>query len=260
VDKFVIYDGVFRRAKNYSSGPSFPADHRHRAHFSLKSGNGTYLLGALRDIQARGEACPLCFLVAKSVEKPTKAAETDPRIPNHVPSAPSGVDPSNLHAICHVNWEIDGRDNDAAGIKSRTRRLHLHWSKQTLKDSYLVFVAPQRLFDFNSDAQGSWEKEAFFLGRELRTDGNNQVLMKSWLDQCHQHHGDVCAGDQSKEFVEMATQSYFGVIDVLDMCLKSLPRRTAETPEADSSLSRRIRRDIRIGNRSRSYSPSSASG
>ena len=187
-----------------------------------------------------------------------KAVEAGPDIPNHVPPALSGSDASDLDALCYVNWEIDGRDNDdTAGRKSRTRRLHLHWDKKTLKDSYLVFVASQRLFDFNSDSQGSWGKEAFFLGRELRTDGNNQVLMKSWLDQCHQHHGDACTGDQSHEFLEMATQSYFGVIDVLDMCLKSLPRRV---PTADSSIPPRLRRDIIVRNRSRSSSSSSSSG
>jgi hypothetical protein len=93
-----------------------------------------------------------------------------------------------------------------------------------------VFVAPQRLFDFNSDFQGSWEREAFFLGRELRTDGNNHVLMKSWLDQCFDHHGPACSGDHNDEFLEMATQSYFGVIDTLDMCLKSLPLKPGKSP------------------------------
>ena len=83
-------------------------------------------------------------------------------------------------SICFVNWEVDGRDNDrTSGRKPRTRRLHLHWNNERVPDSYLVFVAPQRLFDFNSDSQGSWDREAFFLGQELRTDGSNQVLKKS---------------------------------------------------------------------------------
>jgi hypothetical protein len=94
-----------------------------------------------------------------------------------------------------------------------------------------VFVAPKRLFEFNSDSRGSWEREAFFLGRELETGGNNQVLMKSWLDQCSEHHGPACAGDQSDEFHEMVRQSYFGVIDCLDMCIKSLPVRDGKTPK-----------------------------
>lgn len=133
-------------------------------------------------------------------------------------------------SICSINWEIDGRDNDpVSGQKARTRRLHLHWNNKKVPDSYLVFVAPQRLFEFNSDSQGSWEKEAFFLGRELNANGNNQVLMKSWLDQCSVHHGPACSGDQNEEFLEMATQSYFGVIDCLDMCLKSLPLRPGKS-------------------------------
>ena len=165
-------------------------------------------------------------------------------------------------SICFVNWEIDGRDNDPnSGRKARTRRIRLHWNNKLVSDSYLVFVAPQRLFDINSDSQGSWEREAFFLGRELRTDGNNQVLMKSWLDQCSEHHGPSCSGDHNNEFLEMATQSYFGVIDTLDMCLKSLPFRPGKSPKKKKSSDDvdvvRIRRDYR--ERSRGTSPSEVS-
>jgi hypothetical protein len=150
-------------------------------------------------------------------------------------------------SICFVNWEIDGRDNDPmSGRKARTRRLHLHWNNKNVPDSYLVFVAPQRLFDFNSDSQGSWEREAFFLGRELRTDGNNQVLMKSWLDQCSDHHGSACSGDHNDEFLEMATQSYFGVIDTLDMCLKSLPLKPGKSPKKKASDTRAARDPVEI--------------
>lgn len=236
MDKFVIYDGIFRPSKKPSTHP-FPGDDRHSSDFSLKSGGATYQVGTLNDIQARSETCSFCFLVLKSVEKPAVSMVSNSEIPNHVSSVRFNLDVPNPEAICYVNWEIDGRGNDrSVGIKARTRRLHLRWDDKALKDSYLVFVAPQRLFDFNSDSQGSWEREAFFLGRELRTDSSNQVLMKSWLDQCYQHHGVLCAGVQSPEFVEMATQSYFGVIDVLDMCLKSLPCRRVEiSPKSSRS-------------------------
>jgi hypothetical protein len=235
VDKFVISGGTSRIFNN-ASNASFPGGHRHGSDFSLKSGSRTYQVGTFSDIQARSETCSFCYLVLKSVEKPGPAPETNADAPNHAPNhAPLvqlDLDVPNPNAVCHVNWEIDGRDNGPfSGRGARTRRLHLHWDDKSLRDSYLVFVAPQRLFEFNSDSQGSWEREAFFLGRELRTDGDNQVLMKSWLDQCCQHHGKECSGDQNREFVDMAAQSYFGVIDVLDMCLKSLPSRVVKASD-----------------------------
>lgn len=231
MSKFVIYDGASRPSKK---AQPFPGDRRHHSDFSLKSGSGAHEVGNLAAIQARSGTCPFCYLVAKSVEEPTVSTDPNSEVPNHVSPEQANPDLPNREALCYAIWEIDGRDNPLLGSQARTRRLHLYWDDKYFKDSYLVFVAPQRLFDFNSDSQGSWEREAFFLGRELRTDGNNQVLMKSWLDQCCQHHGDSCAGDQSPEFVEMATQSYFGVIDVLDMCLKSLPRRLEKSSQKGS--------------------------
>lgn len=248
VDKFVIYDGTFKRPKEASGNP-FPSAARHRPDFSLKSGSGQFPLGTFKDIEDRcEEGCPFCSLVLKSLLE-------DPEDPGREATAEKVSEVNVLEAIrtskrlkaffdslrksdsiCFVNWEIDGRDHDpTSGRKARTRRLHLHWNKKDVPDSYLVFVAPERLHEFNSDSQGSYEREHFYLGRKLKKDGNNQVLMKSWLDQCHQHHGSACAGEQNDEFVEMATQSYFGVIDVLDMCLKSLPLRPGKSPRSRRS-------------------------
>lgn len=241
VDKFVIYDGMFKAPKK-ASGSAPP-----RADFSLKSGSGRFVLGKLDDVYERMTlGCPLCKLIFKSAESSYLVASNA--------DVPFEHSFNVKQAICYINWEIDGRDSDPiSGRRARTRRLHIHWGHHSLPDSYLVFVAPQRLFEFNSDSQGSWEKEAFFLGRELKANGNNQVLMKSWLDQCSRHHGSGCSGDKSDEFLEMATQSYFGVIDCLDMCLKSLPLRSGKSPwKKPTSPSPdieviRVRRDARYG-------------
>jgi hypothetical protein len=249
VDKFVIYDGTFKRPKQ-AAGYSFPRDTRPRSDFSLKSGSRLFQLGTFKDIEGRCDGCPFCSLVLKSLLEnpedsgPEKAAEsvTEVNVLEIIRSGPQKAFFDSLRdskSICFVNWEIDGRDNDPTSArKARTRRLHLHWdnkddSKDDSKDvpdSYLVFVAPERIYELNSDSQGSYERRDFYLARELKKDGNNQVLMKSWLDQCHQHHGSTCTGEQNAEFVEMATRSYFGVIDVLDMCLKSLPLRPGKMP------------------------------
>lgn len=246
VDKFVIYDGTFKRPKQASGNP-FPGAAHHRPDFSLKSGRGLFPLGTFEDFERGCEkGCPFCSLVLKSLllEDPEdsgkertseKVSEINVleaiRTSERQKALLDGLRKS--HSICFINWEIDGRDNDpTSGRKARTRRLHLRWNKKDVPDSYLVFVAPERLHEFNSDSQGSYEPEHFYLGRKLKKDGNNQVLMKSWLDQCQQHHGSACAGEQNDEFLEMVTKSYFGVIDVLDMCLKSLPLRPGKPPSS----------------------------
>jgi len=70
--------------------------------------------------------------------------------------------------------------------------------------------------------------------------------MKSWLDQCSDHHGPACIGYNDDEFLEMATQSYFGVIDTLDMCLKSLPLKPGKSPKKKDSNLRTTRGDVEI--------------
>ena len=190
--------------------------------------------------------CPLCALVLQSLEKPIHVAN-----PTALPTSEVLASLKERKSVCFVNWEIDGRDNDpSSGRKARTRRLHLHWNNKHVKDSYLVFVAPKRLFEINSDSRGSWEREAFFLGRELEIAGNNQVLMKSWLDQCVEQHGPACSGDHNDEFFDMVEQSYFGVIDCLDMCLKSLPLRPGKMTKKRSA-SRDV--EVIIGNREERY-------
>ena len=134
------------------------------------------------------------------------------------------------NAQCFVNWELDGRaaPRDQEGRASgRTRRIHLVWDDESLKDSYLVFVAPERYLRPNSDARRVWGNEELFLGRTIDTEMGNQALIKSWLDLCRKTHQGPCCDDTTMErsvaFGDVISQSYFGVIDVLDMQLTSLP-------------------------------------
>lgn len=145
------------------------------------------------------------------------------------------MDTSGNHdnAQCYVNWELDGRATHRAEegqVGGRTRRIHLIWDDENLKDSYLVFVAPERYRRPNSDAHRVWGNEALFLGRTIDTEMGNQALIKSWLDLCRKTHQGPCRDDtsmeRSVEFGDIISQSYFGVIDVLDMQLTSLPFET----------------------------------
>ena len=81
-----------------------------------------------------------------------------------------------------------------------------------------------------------WGNEALFRGRTIDTEMGNQTLIKSWLDLCLKTHPSPCRDDtsmeQSIEFGNMISQSYFGVIDVLDMQLTSLPFETGASDGA----------------------------
>ena len=184
------------------------------SNFSLKSRSTRKSLGSLSGIQTRSERCPFCSLVIQSI------------LP---------IDELRSHdsARCYLNWELDGRafSRDQEGpANGRTRRIHLVWDDENLKDSYLVFVAPERYLRPNSDARRVWGDEALFLGRTIDIETGNQALIKSWLELCRKTHRGPCRDDTTMEssvdFGKIISQSYFGVIDVLDMQLTSLPFET----------------------------------
>ena len=203
---------------------------------SPKSRQQKISLGTLEDIIHNYRTCPLCSLVAHS-------------LPLEDGQEPDTLEPKA--AQCYANWEIDGRvvDRVRGTTKPRTRRIHISWDDESLRDSYLVFVAPERYQRFSSDAKGVWQGSALFLGREL--EGNNHVQMKSWIDSCRLHHGPNCHSTRNEEFENMVRQSYFGVIDVLDMRLTSLPiderdtadERTSPSPSQSTSGDRVVDRD-----------------
>lgn len=143
-------------------------------------------------------------------------------------------------ATCTIGWEVDGREmfenqDDAGGpIEKResprglTRRMHVRWSHVQLKDSYLVFVASERLITA-SDAERVWNSNLLFLGRQIGLRGNIQARVKSWIDLCQEKHQGPCITPRWKEksqklFREMTSHAYFGVIDVLNMQLTQLPK------------------------------------
>ncbi|KAL9112354.1 MAG: hypothetical protein Q9187_007790 [Circinaria calcarea] len=209
LDKFILKDERLRDSARIARPASL-------AHYSPKSRNLQYSLGTLAEIVAKSDSCPLCSLVAIS-SNPTTHEEL-------------------LKSTCFANWEVDGRTVTEDGpLRARTRRIHLRWDNPSLKDSYLVLVAPKRYLRFNSDAAGVWEKDALFLGREFEPGGSNHVLMKSWLDSCTFDHGPKCSTRRDREFEDMVEQSYFGVVDVLDMRLTSLPM-FSDNPSDDARI------------------------
>ena len=214
-DKFIINDDSAVASKNVMN-PFLPQPHPTRiSDFSLRSKSSKNCLGTLSRILGERSTCPLCSLIISAITSPNRAAQEYLSYPE---------------ASCYVNWEIDGREavrGDAGRVKGRTRRLHLSWTGSKLADSYLVFVAPERYIRPNSDALSVWRDEALFLGRNIDTKGGSRALIKSWLDLCCKSHRGPCTDvrvvRRHSEFGHMISQSYFGVIDVYNMRLTSLP-------------------------------------
>lgn len=216
-DKFIINEDSSVASKNVLNPFLSQPPPTRISDFPLRSKSSKKLLGTLSRILGESSTCPLCSLIINSITNPDRAAHIQEYL-------------SYPEASCFVNWEIDGRKavrSDEGSVKGRTRRLHLSWTDPNLADSYLVFVAPERYIRPNSDALCVWRDEALFLGRNIDTEGGSRALIKSWLDLCCKSHRDPCTDcrvvRRHSEFGRMISQSYFGVIDVYNMRLTSLP-------------------------------------
>jgi len=221
IDKFVIPDDVPTSVynSNKSMKPDSGTNTPRLVNSVMRSGGPPLKLGSLGDIQHRQRHCVLCNLLARSVEQ----RDLNKALKQHGPGLLE-------LAHCELSWEIDGReylDTTTGLIKNRTRRLRVQWSHPALQQfgSYLVFVAPEQDWRPNSEAQASSRREVHFLGRNIEPHKGRTALIKSWLDLCRYHHNEHCQDkyEGTEEFEKMLGESYFGVLDVVNMQLCVLP-------------------------------------
>ena len=128
--------------------------------------------------------------------------------------------------VCFLSWEVDGREaaqGSDGQTFTRTRRIHLSWSNDYLKDSYLLFVAPEKFARPNSDAQYLWKDDALFLGRDIPSDGSKRALIKSWMDLCYSTHKGPCAHvtDNREEFEDMVGHYFAKFLALLGGAIES---------------------------------------
>lgn len=189
--------------------------------FSPKQANTKYPLGTFEEISNRSNYCRFCELVTRSVGTGEETVWTE----------------EQQRATCYVTWEIDGRSagNSHERVKARTRRLHLQWENGMLEDAYLVLVTQNRYNLINSDARHMWQEDSHFLARKVSSEASRETLVKSWLDDCLNNHGRDCwhSAREKAAFQEVTDQSYFGVIDVEQMCLTTLPRHPVKRFDSD---------------------------
>ena len=162
----------------------------------------------MKDLRKNALECSFCELVKRGL--PIDIA-------NALSPADSNLDDIPLEAKLSATWELDGRArNQNNEISSRTRRLHLRWSDESLGEAHVVFLPSDRFTRAASDAPSVHHDDSLFLGRPIVNTGKNRALMTSWFQLCCDKHGDHCRADTepSLRFSRMVESSYFGVIDV----------------------------------------------
>lgn len=193
--------------------------------FRLNSGASLKNFATLRELQNRRDDCAFCDLAFRAIERYSGSAAVDDC------------------TSCSLRWEVHGREEDSrsAFVVNSTRRIRLTWDEKTgnTQEVYVIYVAPRDALRPNSDATSRWERETRFLGRDFGDQKEKQALIKSWLDLCIHDHSDECrdTNDHRNEFRNLIEETYFGVIDVADMQLKSLPIDNNGKPEPYVALS-----------------------
>ncbi|KAH7356882.1 heterokaryon incompatibility protein-domain-containing protein [Rhexocercosporidium sp. MPI-PUGE-AT-0058] len=173
------------------------------------SANGLNL-GTWISIKARAVCCNLCNLIVQSVEDQdvTLAALKD--------------------ATCYASWQVDGRTikrhSTVMVSQSRacTRRIRLHWSKPTIATTYIVLVAsPNQDHPYATLGQSVEAYPDLFLGRLSQNSNSiDYAGIRRWTEFCIRSHGSACHTEVPNL---SGWKSFFGVLDIDNMCLSPLP-------------------------------------
>ncbi|KAI2462737.1 heterokaryon incompatibility protein-domain-containing protein [Annulohypoxylon bovei var. microspora] len=178
------------------------------SNFALRTGELPHEFASLDQLRANSIQCHFCSFISNAVERY------------------SGHDiPGNTK--CYLTWQIDGRGEDTEKRTiNRTRRLRLSWGSDVHNGQvYLVLAASNDALRTGLYPSSPMAKGTYSLGREFHDQTEKQALIKSWLDHCHKEHDATCSETHGtvEEHLKLVKETYFGVIDVVDMQLKSLP-------------------------------------
>jgi hypothetical protein len=221
IDSFIIPRTATPRSVQQSQ---YYAPRKADKNFSRRSGTSLRNFATLQELQTNRGSCAFCRLLIRTIEQY------------------SGRQHVNETESCSLRWELHGRTiGTGSHILNCTRRIRLTWIEKAgyTQDIYLILVAQEDHLQRPSDATAKSTQMANGLGRELGHQKENHALIKSWLDHCIiEHNGECCnSHGADNEFEELIEETYFGVIDVVDMQLKSLPRGDNDKPEPFIALS-----------------------
>lgn len=164
----------------------------------------------MQQIADSSKGCSLCRLITTALLEQLRLKKSDLK----------EIPPEYMPVHCEISWTVDGREREHDGvlrrINKRTRRLCLEWTSPPveLEKAYIVLLAPP----------GILSGPRLFLGRLLTSlDITNEKLIKNWYEMCSTKHGEECRVTHDEDFEEVRSSSYFGVIDVENMCSTVLP-------------------------------------
>ncbi|KAJ3542539.1 hypothetical protein NM208_g3213 [Fusarium decemcellulare] len=211
VDQFIVLDD---KDSNFPSSSS-PNSVKGTADgdLQLNSGNTKRAFITFGQLRKRPGDCRLCSLIRQAISR----------------HSPDGVEPETALFFA---WEVDQRQIiESDSPVNCTRRINLSWHSKSGKyeDIYLVFVAPNNSSQENTNP---------YLGRILANPTETLDLMKNWIGECSGKHGANCQAKNGnrEDFQKLVESTYFGVVDLSDMQLKSLPM-VGNDPERYVALS-----------------------
>lgn len=110
-----------------------------------------------------------------------------------------------------------------------SRRIRLSWSESSdnVQDVYIVLAPPQRSAQPPADVRPETINRKNAPAQKLDTETEVQSLIETWLETCLHKHPSSCNATHNNEeqFMSLIVETYFGVIDVDDMQLKTLPMK-----------------------------------
>lgn len=204
------------------------------SNFSIRTGNSRKF-ATIEELRLTCPICDLCWLALEAIER--YSSKSLPRVTQ-----------------CLLTWEVDGRSETTSSNGDRfgqsirninkTRRLKLSWPTGTTGDAgqvYLVLAVPPGRPGQIRNSLFPPLQDTHSLGRVFHDHAEKQTLMRHWLSSCCDEHQSTCESTHgnTEDFMQIVEGTYFGVIDVLEMCLTQLPREkdTQRRPKRYVALS-----------------------
>ncbi|ROW15151.1 hypothetical protein VPNG_03029 [Cytospora leucostoma] len=164
-----------------------------KGNVSLRTGKFPQKLATFHELRSDREHCGFCDLAFKAMKRYGRSTVTG-------------------NTQCFLTWEVDGRAEQfvdgVRNVVNKSRRLKLSWGEnENSGQVYLVLAVPDGAPGSSRSSQLVLWQGTHSLGRELSDQTEKQALMRD------------------RDFLKLIDETYFGVIDVLDMQLKPLPVR-----------------------------------
>ncbi|KAK8018901.1 Heterokaryon incompatibility protein [Apiospora marii] len=206
VDRFVFGNRPLAISRERSSTHLPKSGSRLR----INSGRNLRNLARLEELHSSMSRCAFCELLYLAMQR-------------------YGSGNVNGSTACSLCWEIDRRQEDSrsAVLAKSSRRIRLSWTETNGKTQnvYIVFVPPQSSARPETDSRPQPPGQISNPTQTFDTDTEVQALIKTWLGTCLSEHQGSCTETHhnAEQFKSLVDETYFGVIDVVDMQLKELP-------------------------------------